>query len=317
MRQRRFHRTKRPAEGAPISSWASSFAKWFGLVVASATLVLTLLGYGHDASYLEQFSLRTDDAQRSPIDYLLRSFWPIAYGSGYLQKVITVVFWQAFAELFWWHTWWVWLGLFAVAAVMSWLGWSARADVRWLLNKLVCLPRVGPWLGAVGSAVTSTARTAARATASAAIGSYRWLKPRLSQRRWFLWSLAGALAGFFLAAGAVLVVWIAGAGFVSVVAAVPAMAVSSGAQRARNDVFNPAQCEVVGVRSGARCLRVLDGSKEVARGRVIDTAGNRVYLLRRCDGAVLTVPLDNRITQTLTSLGDADRRGGPCPDATP
>ena len=87
-----------PAAVTPKSSPVIGIASWLALMVTLATLVLTLLGYGHDLAYLEAAGLRPEELQRTPLDFLLRSWHSVLYFASRFPNVKTMQFDQLFWE---------------------------------------------------------------------------------------------------------------------------------------------------------------------------------------------------------------------------
>lgn len=69
---------KRSAAAATKSSFVLSIGTWLTLIISLATLFLTLLGYGHDIAFLNSVGLRPEELQRTPLDFLLRNWRPLA-----------------------------------------------------------------------------------------------------------------------------------------------------------------------------------------------------------------------------------------------
>ena len=66
-------RRQRTSPASPIITWPT-----LGVALTGMTIILTLLGYGADFGYLEQFQLAPEDLQRTPLDFLLRSYRAIS-----------------------------------------------------------------------------------------------------------------------------------------------------------------------------------------------------------------------------------------------
>lgn len=301
-------------------NWPLSIAKWVSIFVAAATVALTLMGFGHDAAYLEVFMLHPEDMQRSPIDYLVRSWHVVVHLLSKLNALKDLGF-VHLAELAFWKLWWVWLLFPLAAAFASWVvRGSARSGVP-AVGRLICkTPLVGPPVRSLGLACwavlapvfNAACRWARRLVALAT----PWARgpvalATLWARRWFwVGASVGAAAGVYLA----LVVFLAllvglFAVIVSIVAVVPSLGVASGVEQAKIQVIQAATCSQVTKHEGARCVRIHKDGAEVARGRVIDVLPSQIWLYRRCDDKTFRVPLDGASIETMSSLGTADTPG--------
>jgi hypothetical protein len=263
------------------------------------TIILTLLGYGSDFGYLEQFQLAPEDLQRTPLDFLLRSYRAIFLMIDFTSSIKTKLGWGMI--------------------------WRWAVQVRWAIG-LACLLGFG-----AGYAFTSTGRSNIRRAAETVVPfkPLAWLAARLRwlllwiARNWTAGWLAGVVAaltaGSFIAAlpfifGA-LFLFLASLSFV-VVGLVPLLPVSAAAEAARKQVIDPTTCRQLlqigdSQTIGARCVRVVRQGCELGRGRYIEQSSNRVWLLYeppvqvpgRQTLKVFSVPLDGNVIEEVDSEG--------------
>lgn len=265
---------RRAKDNAGGSSFVAEFAKWSALLVTVSTLFLTLLGYGHDVVYLEQFGLRAEELQHAPLDFLLRAWHPIAFAIDRFTKS-NFFSWEAnlLRDFLDRH----WQLLLAAALVWPLFVYEHRGNLA---------KRAWHTISA-----TDTYRKVCASFAKLRIHLVAWL-------------LVPALLALILFGGAVAyavfgvgMVWFAG---------VPALGANSGETRANEEVLKASGCVSSSSKEGARCVRVIRDDKELARGYLIDYGGGRVYLYRPCDKRVVALSLERSAVETMSGGDDLD-----------
>jgi hypothetical protein len=263
------------------SAFVAEFAKWLALLVTVSTLFLTLLGYGHDIAYLEQFGLRSEELQRTPLDFLLRAWYPVVAGLDGITKLGTVATGVKLLTVLWEHNWW-WLLLVPLAWMLIFL---CRKRLRTSMVKAYELAKVP-----------------AQATVD-------WFKRnRCLLAGWLVFPIffGGALlilVGIYVVVGA----------FILLPGGIPALGVASGATRAK-EVLAAQACRPSFVGEGGRCVRVVRDEKELARGFLIDYGGGRIYLYHPCDKSVRSLSLERSLIETVAD-GPGLGKAQPCVQA--
>lgn len=273
-----------PAAVTPKSSPVIGIASWLALMVTLATLVLTLLGYGHDIAYLEAVGLRPEELQRTPLDLLLRSWQPFIHGLTSLNKVGTLEFQQQLWSRLLLDGRWLLLGLPACTAVLAWCVYAK------------------PWRRLPSlSAVWHSGRTAVQTH-----WQKRWLPVptrRWGYAGWLIWPMYFGVTALLLAT-----LWLTAALGVVFVVIVPLMGISSGQSRAQQEVLAPVGCVGQQLKAGqdpahqARCVRVLRDSDELARGYLIDYGAGRLFLYQPCVKRPLSLSLERTVIEQIDTL---------------
>ena len=283
---------KRSAPATTKSSFALSIGTWLALIISLATVFLTLLGYGHDVAFLNSVGLRPEELQRTPLDFLLRSWRPLADTFlPALNKMSTLDFHLQMLEQSWWKVWWILLLLPALSAAVACAVYyrpSLASRVQqlkgtWFFRKIT------PTIAAFSNHLLEWWRTPTRR-----------------------WSLVGWLALPLAFAGLALLLFatwfLLGMGVMSF-AAIPAMGFASGKTKAQQEVLAPLGCVGQKLAPGqdinqqARCLRVLRDTQEVARGYLIDYAMGRVFLYQPCTKQPISVSLERTVIEHVNTLG--------------
>lgn len=244
---------KKPGRGSRVTVTATLVA----LGLSLATLCLTLMGYGYEMGYLNEFGLTPEALQRTPTDFLLRAYLPLV---GAFEGVMGIWTREAFLRAllqvgdFFMHAW-VMVPL--CVAVPIYVYWRANRDATLmpLLRKLACSRPM--WR--IGTVVR------------------RWTPGRPRLLGWFGWTGAPALllgAATLLYVGTGAVVW--ATTFVLVV--IPASASTQGREAAIRNVKQARGCDTRVKLEHAPCVRVLQGDVELARGRLITRSAERVLL---------------------------------------
>ena len=180
----RRHRRTSPTSFSPVT-----IAAWLALIVTAATLCLTLLGYGHDLAYLDAVGLRPEELQRTPLDFLLRSWRPLVDCLSNVNKFNELEFHRMFWTAMWWKTWWLLLCLplltGLIACCVTYKPWRWLRIPRWLYWPN-CLKRVPLYLQSQRQKVIT-----------------RWPQWQASPLRrwgyvgWLVWPVCIGVAAFF------------------------------------------------------------------------------------------------------------------------
>jgi hypothetical protein len=267
-------------------------ASWSALLITLATLVLTLLGYGHDIAYLEAVGLRSEELQRTPLELLQRSWHSVLYFSSRFPDVMTMQFQQFFWENLLFSRpilLMILLGLPVFSAVMAWTFFTK------------------PWHSTRTDGLQVISRVRRTSRMKDAIVRYRqWISYPTRK-----WGYAGWIAWpvFFGGILALLLVSLTVVAFVILgVVAVPLMGASSGELRAQQEVLAPVGCIGQHLKAGqdrlhqARCVRVLRDGDELARGYLIDYGAGRIFLYQPCVKRSLSLSLERTVIEQIHTL---------------
>jgi hypothetical protein len=295
-------RISRPNRRTSSTSFtAVTIGAWFALTITVATLCLTLLGYGHDLAYLEAAGLRPEELQRTPLDFLLRSWHPLIHLLTNLNKLNELEFHREFWVEVWWKVWWLILLLPLLTAIVAWYVSSKpwrwfRTFIRFLcprwLNMPDCLKRVLVNLKSRRKKIVAQWPS--------------WHSAPL--RRWgYLGWLAGPVI-FGLQAFSLGIAYFAIGFGALLVSFIPLMSVSSGMTSAQQEVLNPIGClgqklkKNDNVERQARCLLVKRDGKEVARGYLVDYGAGRVFLYQPCTKQPISLSLERTTIEQVNTL---------------
>jgi hypothetical protein len=279
----------RSAKGTK-QSIAIVIGAWLALIVSIATLCLTLLGYGNDLAYLDATGFRTEELQRTPVDFLLRSWRPLTEFLGPLNEALTLDYQRKFWVGLLWKSWWILLSLPVASALVA------------------SLAHYRPWRHINLDLWKSVPRVVRVKTAlEPGFGKLkRWQSYRL--RRWGMvgW-LGGPIIFGIVAIGFVLLHFMASLVIIAI-AGLPARGAISGKERAQQQVLAPLGC--IGSKSvlgqdperQARCVRVFRDGHELARGYVVDFGAGRVFLYQPCTRSSTSVSLERTVIEQVDSL---------------
>ena len=238
-------------------SWVTVTATLVALGLSLTTLCLTLLGYGYELGYLNEFGLAPEALQRTPTDFLLRAYLPLV---------------GAFDGL---------VGLWTREAFLRYLLQVGGVYLHaWVLIPLcVVVPVYVYWRANRAATLMPALRSLAYSRPVWRIGALvrRWLPGRLRLAGWLGWIGVPALllgAATVLYVGIGVVVWVST--FALVV--LPASASTQGREAAIHTVKQVRGCDTRATPEQAPCVRVLQGDVEVARGRLITRSAERVLL---------------------------------------
>ena len=277
-----------PVTVTPKSSFVIGIASWLALLVTLATLVLTLLGYGHDLAYLEAAGLRPEELQRTPLDFLLRSWHSVLYFASRFPNVKTMQFDQLFWESLFFDRPGLLLLLLGLPVFSAVLAWS-------FVSK--------PWHWKRAGELQVISR--ARRTSRMKNAIDRCLQGVSDPVR--KWGYVGWLAWpvFF---GFILVLLVAVAVSILVVVTVPLMGAASGELRAKQEVLTPVGCVGQQLKVGqdperqARCVQVSRDGVELARGYLIDYGAGRLFLYQPCVKRPLSLSLERTVIEQIDTL---------------
>lgn len=279
---------------ATISS-PGSIAAWLALLVTVATLCLTLLGYGHDLAYLDAVGLRPEELQRSPLDFLMRSWRPLVHWLAIVNQFNGLEFHQAFWTTMWRKTWWLLLLLPLLTAFLAYCvankPWRQFPMPGWL-DWPKYLKRVPVYLQSQHTKFIA-----------------RWSKWHTDPLRrwgyagWLVWPVCIGVTVFSL----VFIYFVVGFGTL-VVAFIPLKGMASGTAAAQQEVLSPIGC--VGhtlkptddTQRQARCVRIKRDGHELARGYLVDYGAGRVFLYQPCTGQPISLSLDGASIEQIKSL---------------
>ncbi len=283
------------------SNLVTSIATWLTLVLTVFTLNLTLLGYGYDLAYLDTIGLAPEDLQRTPLDFLLRSWRPF----------ITIIdnvgkFWTFDYQLTLWDKFFQENAL--ILAVIS-LATAALAYVLQQKRKLVQLinfvvissenfihrrfPKLRQGLQYIAARQTSLKEFLKKDKNTRLFG---YSGSFISLAFIVFYQIGMVLAWFVLVIGALLIAF------------VPFLGAASGTKRAKNEVLDPVGCATLAKPSGvdvsrlANCVRVLRDGKEVASGYQIDFSATRIFIFQPCVNRIVSFPLANSTVEQIERI---------------
>ncbi len=275
------------AEHRKTNGWPTWLPRWPALLstLPVATVALTLIGYGYDLAYLGEFGLSPQTVQHGPLDFLLRATYgllPLIDQSNALKELLST------AE-----------GVARIWRDTEWVRYVGAAAALTLLLLAIAIKEFS------GDAPFRSQRL------ERAMGSARQIFARVAlplggiSKAWRFvlgfatvgW-LAPPVVVYLLGAG----LWFVGALVLLALTAAPFIGISAGKTHARELVIEPAHCVLKSdagklIRDGASCVRVLKDGKELARGRLIDQTGNRVWLVRKQPWSVTSIPLDGAVIE--------------------
>jgi hypothetical protein len=267
------------------------------------TASLTLLGYGHDFAFLEVAAgMHPEDLHRTPLDFLLLGWRPVLHALESLNRFLSWdVQWRIATAI--WHR----AGdLLVIVGVL----WMLVAALLRFFNR--------PRRRAVAAALLrpETRRTAWRKVRSYARCISAWMQKTTT----WLWSVRSVFAGWLAIPGffALMFLMLWSLWFITALAAilitgVPMAGASSGKARAYAEVTGDVLCRWPsdGDYRGARCVSIMEGQREVARGRVVGEVDKRALLYEPCSYSTSWIPTDGRIVTTLRRLAPA-RQSASC-----
>lgn len=296
------------------ASVASSIISWptLGVVLTTLTVVLTLLGYGADFGYLEQFQLTPEDLQRTPLDFLLRSYRAVFLLIDFSNSLKAKLNW---ALLFQWvHQ--IRLALVLVCGLAFVIAYAltlaGRRSIQRVTATVLASEPVGLIAGHLGRLTSWVVRNWAAG--------------------WLAGVVAALTAGSFVAALPFLfgaVVLFLASFFLVFVGLVPLLPTAAVGEIARKQVINPPECrKLVGNADpqiiAVRCVRVVRQGCELGRGRYIEQSSNRVWLLyeppvqipARPTLKVFSVPMDGNVIEEVDTEAPQPQPSACLPSST-
>lgn len=291
---------------AKSSSFTTTAATWLTVVLSLITLNLTLLGYGYDLAYLDALGLHPEDLQRTPLDFLLRSWRPI----------ITLVerlgsFWSLETQQRLWEPL-LWkqqqyiplLTLPIFTALLACIAYHKDAKIiqnvarrcQYIIHRRMFWVR----------------RCKQRIAAMRATFLQELKHPKLT-RKWGYLGSALSLAYLAIAALMIAAIWIFVALGIFLVANVPSLGMTAGTTRAKNEVLTPVGCAKhtnpaeIPKDQLANCVRIIRDEKEVASGYLIDYGAGRVFIFQPCVNRQVSFPLATSVVETIDELEYSSR----------
>ena len=257
--------------------------------VPLVTIFLTLIGYGYDVAYLEEFGLSPTMVQHGPLDFLLRSTYAM---------VAVIKFYNELAQLLGTIE-----GLQTIWARLSWASYGAMALSMLAVTAFIAikelqreLPFRSPRAHRAATFISRTLTTA-----------WTWVVKTLSKvsDEWrYITGAAffGWLFPLLLTYAVLLLTWASLTVAMFMLVMAPLIGIRAGERDARTHVINPQQCshrsnEGAKQHDGALCARVLKGDNIIATGRLIEQSSTRIWLLRQHPWAVHSVPLDGAVVE--------------------
>jgi hypothetical protein len=275
-------------------------AQRLGLLITALTICLSLLGYGFEWAYLLALGITPESLGLTPIDYLLRSWYPVLYILDRTSRLLTI---DSLANM--------------------WAFVIFGKHLIWLLVVLPCLTAFGaffyvlmkpkqtrkqvvrsikiasPYVAIMGlSSVRHSAVMNILSKMLNAVVVLIQIIGRILERLWAgmtptrWWAYSGSLSALLIAALCVpilYVVFLFMFGGPSVgVALLPLLGAQIGLERADRSVLNAQGCEQPGKhqaldwRDIATCVRVLKDGKELDSGYFVDQGGGQFYVFRPC-----------------------------------
>lgn len=247
----------------------------FTKLVAAITIILSFASYGYDYRFLDYFDIEPSKVNRSPTDFLVRADRPVAALADaiveFRKKVFTVDFFKDAASELGLSTYLTTLVLCVAFLVIN---YNAKNETK---IKAVCRAGVGYWTGAL-----------------------RWANA--TRKRRYLGfvifvPIANTLTFLLVAYIFAILLWFAGVIVFVALSIVPLSPGQAAVMHAKKYVVEPEKCltpghSVPNEPLGALCIRVSRQGCLVAKGRMIDVAGNRVWLLHKTPWKVFSIPLD-------------------------
>jgi hypothetical protein len=267
----------------------AQFPSWLkvGTFLTGWTIALTLLGYGHECGFLEPFDLYPEQLQLTPLDFLQRSYHAILFFIEVSNRVNEGFSWDLMRD--------VWLGVgvkvLSLAAGSAVLTYLTTAEPRRRFELVLSAFRnssVSTWFASRARLRNVVTRIKRLPTPKRLVGY-------------------GAPLAFLVFPFAVLfvsmsILWLAISAFTLPAVVIPVLPAAAARKLAYASVIDPARCRSPGEPGkrhieGARCVRVIRQGCEVARGRYIEQAANRVWLLTKRPWNIHSAPLDGNVTE--------------------
>ena len=271
-----------------VSSTGLGWIKHLAVIVSLYSLGLTLLGYGYDLAYLGELDLSPELVQRTPWDFLIRSYRPLAEITVKVTAALSFDRSIDFTSI-WLSDPVIRTSLWCISALVPIVAFlpNRHESMLWkLAGQLLNTPWVKRCQGAASAATAWTkSRFEDRKNRSRLLGYLGWLAP----------PLGAALLVF-------LMYWVLVAITIFALFGVilgPMMGFNSGKRDANVRVKEATGC-VASTLAQQPCVAISRDGCEVARGRLIDIGTTRIFL-RTLDSnrGILSVPLERNTVSVL------------------
>lgn len=272
------------------SNGGLGWIKHLAVIVSLYSLGLTLLGYGYDLAYLGELGLSPELAQRTPWDFLIRSYKPLAEITVKVTAALSFDRSIDFTSI-WLSDPVIWTSLWCASALVPIVAFlpNRRESGLWKLTRQL---------------LNTSRAMCIRETASAVAA---WTKSRFDDRNNRL-RLIGYLGWLAPPLGAALLVWLMYWAFVAVMTLAlfgvilgPMLGFNSGKRDAANRVKQAQAC-VASIEHYQPCVAINRDGCEIARGRLIDVGTTRIFLYHLDNkSGVLSVPLERNTVSILVS----------------
>jgi hypothetical protein len=294
-------RSARLKPSSSKASLATTIATWLTLALTIATLNLTLLGYGYDSAYVDALGLNPEDLQRTPVDFLMRSWRPFMTLIDGLTK-----FWTLESQLRLWDRFLqdnasLLEVISVLTAVLAYcvqrLGSVRKAIGQAAYYSKNFVHRKCPWLvRGVRFVVNKGAAVLARLKQDRNNRLFGYSGSIISLAIIAIFQVAMATMWFVLVVGALLIAY------------VPFLGSSTGMTRAKNEVLDPVSCakhvnpKEIDKNRLANCVKVLRDGRELASGYQVDFSASRVFLFQPCVNSIVSFPLATTTVEHVENL---------------
>lgn len=274
------------------SSSTAIIATWLTLAITLVTLNLTLLGYGYDLGYLETLGLHPEDFQRTPLDFLLRSWRPLAV---ILEKLVN--YWSIETQQYLWeHFFWrqqLYILLLAIPVFTAVLAFCVHHKDRFNCFMSCCAQRCRSFLF-IRCAWLPRHMHSMKTKGRFVLEKFK------EHRRIRIFGYSGSIVSL----GAIVIllftttfIWLILLVGTILIVNVPFFGTSAGMDRAKKEILNPIGCskhvnpEKTDHARLANCVRVMREDKELASGYQVDYSASRVFLFQPCVNRIVSFPL--------------------------
>ncbi|UCV03324.1 hypothetical protein [Dechloromonas denitrificans] len=289
---------------APKNEWLSvtKLATVMAMLVSAYSLGLTLLGYGYDLFYLDKFGLYPELLQRTPLDYLVRSYRPVLQITIDLTKYLGIEQMIDFVRQAFFNPTFRYLALGAgvFVSILVWfsIAWPGRHSTT-VWKKAVQIFHSSIFVIVQSRLTDYLLLMRAKLTRLRVIGWIGWLVPPIG--------LGVGLCVLYCVLSFVFACTI----FLLIVG--PYIGSKQGSIDA-DAILNRKGCLEETARQG-NCIRVIKDDCELVRGKLIDIGGNRIFL-RPIDSAAtdksyIAVPLDRNSFESIKN-DNSDRKLPTC-----
>jgi hypothetical protein len=243
-------------------------------LIAVITLLLSFASYGYDYHFLNHFGIEPSKVNRTPTEFLVRGDRPIIALAeaimNFNKVVFTVKFFKDAVLQIGLNTFLITLGLCVAFLVIHYFSKNET------IIKIACRTSIRHY---------STALQWVNGTRRRRYGVFVIFLP-----------IINAVMFLCVAYIFVIIIWLAGSIFFLALSLVPLSPARAARAHAEKYVIAPVSCATpahsASTTPGALCVRVTRQGCEVAKGRMIDVAGSRIWLLHKKPWKVFSVPLD-------------------------